>query len=160
MTFRKYFFTASIFLSISAGAQMGGGDKAAQSFYLEGGGPGMISINYDQRFKGQTGLGVRVGMGGWGLLNKGVFTAPIGVNYITGASQHFVEVGAGLVYASASTGNEYFNNPGSSVSAYFNFGYRFQPAVKGLTYRAFLCPLLTPDKLIPFYAGVSAGLKF
>ena len=160
MTCKKLFLFAGILIAFTAGAQMSGGDKSAQSFYLEGGGPGMISINYDQRIKGQTGLGFRVGMGGWGLLNKGVFAAPIGVNYITGASQHFVEVGAGLVYASASSGNEYFNNPGSSVSAYFNFGYRFQPTVKGLTYRAFLCPLLTPDKLIPFYAGVSAGLKF
>ncbi len=152
--------TICVLFSITARAQGGGSDKTAQTFYLEGGGPGMISLNYDQRFKGQNGFGFRVGMGGWGILNKGVFAAPVGVNYITGSQEHFAEIGAGLVYTSASVGNTYFENEGSNVSAYFNFGYRYQPPNKGITYRAFLCPLLTPAKLIPFYAGASVGLKF
>lgn len=161
MTRKSLLFVATcVFFSVTASAQTGGSEKSAQTFYVEGGGPGIISVNYDQRFKGQDGFGFRVGMGGWGLLNKGVFAAPIGVNYITGSQGHFAEIGAGLVYTSASVGNTYFNNEGSAVSAYFNFGYRYQPPNKGLTYRIFLSPLLTPDKLIPFYAGASVGLKF
>ncbi len=134
-------------------------EKNAQSFYGEVGGPGIITVNYDMRFKGQTGFGFRAGMGGYGVLKKGVFAVPVGINYITGSDTHFVEVGAGLSYIAVSSGNSYFDNTSNNVAAYFNFGYRFQPLKSGLTYRIFLSPLLTSAGLVPFYGGASVGIK-
>jgi hypothetical protein len=159
----KLLFTlAGILLSLVMYGQQsdGNGGKSAQSFYLEGGGPGLVTINYDQRLKGSMGLGFRAGMGGYGVGKKGLFTVPLGMNYTTGSGSHFAEVGAGLCYVASSTGNSFFDNTGNYVLAYFNFGYRFQQPTKGLTYRIFLSPLLTPAGVVPFYAGASFGVKF
>ena len=147
----KLLFTlAGILLSLVMYGQQsdGNGGKSAQSFYLEGGGPGVVTINYDQRLKGQMGLGFRAGMGGYGIGKKGLFTIPLGMNYTTGSGSHFAEVGAGLCYIASSTGNTFFDNEGN------------QPPTKGLTYRIFLSPLLTPAGIVPFYAGLSVGVKF
>lgn len=157
-----YTLVGTLFFLCTANAQQGNGfsGKSAQSFYGEVGGPGIITINYDQRLKGQDGFGFRAGMGGYGVLKKGVFTVPVGVNYITGSDTHFAEIGAGLCYVAASTGNTYFDNTSNLVVAYFNFGYRFQPIKNGLTYRIFLSPLLTAAGVVPFYGGASIGVKF
>lgn len=160
---KNLFVTAAlILLSFSAMAQKmdTGGDKSAQAFYVEGGGAGIFTINYDQRLKGSTGLGFRAGMGGYGFLKKGVFTVPVGLNYLTGADGHYAEIGAGLCYVSLSQGNTYFDNTGSLIVGYFNFGYRYQPVKRGLTYRIFLSPLLTAAGTVPFYGGASVGVKF
>ena len=51
---------------------------------------------------------------------------------------------------SFSAHNKYFDNTSSTIVAYFNFGYRYQPIKKGWSYRVFLSPLLTSEGLIPF----------
>ena len=158
----SFLFLAGIVCCFAVNAQQGGGSlgKNAQSFYGEVGGPGIITVNYDQRLKGNDGFGFRAGMGGYGVLKKGGFTVPVGVNYITGSNANFAEIGAGLCYVAASSGNTYFDNTSNTVVAYFNFGYRFQPVNNGLTYRIFLSPLLTAAGLVPFYGGASVGIKF
>jgi hypothetical protein len=154
---------ALLFICFSATAQKNGAfasGKPFQTFYFEAGGPGILSINYDQRFKGDQGLGIRAGVGGYGIGKKGVFTIPVGLNYLTGSGDHFAELGAGICAASSSTGNTYFDNGGTTIAGYINFGYRFQPEKKGLTFRVFLSPLFTAAGTIPFYGGGSVGIKF
>ncbi len=161
----KYFivFSACIVFAMAANAQNSGPyqiDKPAQSFYVEGGGPGIFSFNYDQRLKGSQGLGFRAGVGGYGFLKKGVFTIPLGMNYLLGADGHYAELGAGICSVSLSSGNTYFDNTSSTIVGYINFGYRFQPEKKGLTFRIFISPLFTSAGTIPFYGGGSVGIKF
>ncbi len=148
------------FFSAIGHAQMATAQKNAQSFFGELGGPGIITVNYEYRFNGQQGFAARIGMGGYGFGKKGVFTIPAGVNYITGSGKHFAEVGAGICGVALSGNNTYFDNEKSGITGYFNFGYRYQPENNGMMYRAFLSPLFTPAGLVPFYAGVSVGLKF
>ena len=155
----SFLLTGTLFV-ITSQAQMASPQKNAQSFYGELGGPGIITVNYEYRFNGQQGFAARIGMGGYGFGKKGVFTIPAGVNYITGSGKHFAEVGAGICGVALSGGNTYFDNEKSGITGYFNFGYRYQPENNGLMYRAFLSPLFTPAGLVPFYAGVSVGLKF
>ncbi len=162
MTRNYILLSLLILFSLAANAQRSdlSGEKNAQSLYLEGGGPGLVTINYEQRFKGQTGFGFRAGMGGYGAGKSGVFTVPVGINYITGSESQFAEIGAGICPVSISAHNKYFDNTSSTIVAYFNFGYRYQPIKKGWSYRIFLSPLLTSEGLIPFYGGASIGIKF
>lgn len=159
---RKIFLPVLILclLSLASHAQMATAQKNAQSFFGELGGAGILTVNYEYRFNGQQGFAARIGMGGYGFGKKGVFTVPAGVNYITGSGKHFAEVGAGICGVALSGGNTYFDNDKSGITGYFNFGYRYQPENNGMMYRAFLSPLFTPAGLVPFYAGVSVGLKF
>jgi hypothetical protein len=156
-------FTLSFLIVISAQSQKSAGfesTKAAQTFFAEAGGPGILTLNYDQRFHGSEGLGIRAGVGGYGFLKKGVFTIPIGLNYLTGSGNHFAELGAGFCSVSLSSGNTYFENSESFIAGFINFGYRYQPETKGLTFRLFISPLFTPAGTIPFYGGGSVGIKF
>ncbi len=154
------FILIGILYTTSGQAQMASPQKNAQSFFGELGGPGIITVNYEYRFNGQQGFAARIGMGGYGFGKKGVFTVPAGVNYITGSGKHYAEVGAGICGVALSGNNTYFDNEKSGITGYFNFGYRYQPENNGMMYRAFLSPLFTPAGLVPFYAGVSVGLKF
>jgi hypothetical protein len=152
-----------LFVSFVARAQKSAGyevEKPAQTFYGELGGAGLFTVNYDQRFKGNDGFGVRAGVGGFGFLKKGVFTIPIGVNYLTGSGNNYAELGAGFCSVSISNGNTYFDNTSSTIVGFINFGYRYQPQSKGLTARVFISPLFTAAGIVPFYGGVSAGIKF
>ncbi|HEY1018855.1 MAG TPA: hypothetical protein VGE25_07660 [Sediminibacterium sp.] len=137
-----------------------GSKGAHQTLFVEAGGPGILSINYDQRFQGEQGLGIRAGVGGYGFLKKGVFTIPLGLNYLTGSGDHFAELGAGVTIASSSVGNTYFDNPGTTTAGFINFGYRYVPQKKNLSFRAFISPLFTAAGTIPFYGGGSVGIKF
>ena len=155
--------TTCLLFSFAAKAQKSGAfevEKPVQTFYAELGGPGILTINYDQRFKGNQGLGFRAGVGGYGFLKKGVFTIPIGINYLTGSGSHFAELGAGFCSVSLSNGNTFFDNESSTIIGFINFGYLFQPEKKGLTFRVFISPLFTAAGTVPFYGGASAGIKF
>lgn len=133
--------------------------SSVKSVYGEIGGPGLFSVNYDQRFKGNKGLGFRIGVGGIGFLNSGVFTLPFGLNYLNGSNSHYLELGAGLSALTVSDG-EIFESNESTIIGYFNAGYRYQPEKKGFTARVFLSPLITPEGLFPFYGGISVGFRF
>lgn len=133
--------------------------KSVQTFFFEAGGPGIFTINYDQRFRGEDGLGIRAGVGGYGFLKKGVFTIPVGLNYLKGSGNHYAELGAGICSVSLSEGNTYFDNESSTIIGFINFGYRYQPQ-KGLTFRGFISPLFTAAGIVPFYGGASVGIRF
>ncbi len=118
MTRNYILLSLLILFSLAGNAQRSdlSGEKNAQSLYLEGGGPGLVTINYEQRFKGQTGFGFRAGMGGYGAGKSGVFTVPVGINYITGSESQFAEIGAGICPVSISAHNKYFDNTSSCLS--------------------------------------------
>ncbi|MEN9299111.1 MAG: hypothetical protein RLZZ429_1424, partial [Bacteroidota bacterium] len=99
----------------------------ARNIYGEIGGPGILSLNYDQRFKGQKGLGFRVGAGGIGFLSSGVFAIPVGINYLSGSKGHYLELGAGASAITITDGEDFFENSSSGFFGYVNFGYRYQP---------------------------------
>ncbi|MBW0179222.1 hypothetical protein [Sediminibacterium sp.] len=132
----------------------------AKSIYGEIGGPGLFSANYDQRFKGQKGWGFRVGMGGIGFINSGIFAIPVGFNHLSGSDGHYLELGAGASAITITDGEDIFDNSSSTVFGYLNFGYRYQPEKKGFTARVFISPLITGAGVFPFYGGISAGFKF
>lgn len=136
--------------------------NGARNVYGEIGGPGLFSVNYDFRFqKSQSGLGMRLGLGGIGFLNAGVFTLPVGLNYLSGKDGHYFEAGAGASLFSLSDGESVFEANSSTVIGYLSLGYRYQPIKKGFTGRVFLSPLIVPESgFFPFYGGVSAGFKF
>jgi len=132
----------------------------AKNIYGEIGGPGILSLNYDQRFKGQKGLGFRVGAGGIGFLTSGVFAIPVGLNYLSGSNGHYLELGAGASAITITDGEDFFENSSSTVFGYLNFGYRYQPEKNGFTGRVFVSPLITGAGVFPFYGGISFGFKF
>lgn len=133
--------------------------KPARSLYGEIGGPGIFSINYDRRFRGEKGLGFRAGAGGIGFLNEGVFTVPVGLNHLSGKDGHYLELGAGGSLIIISDG-EIFDEQNSTVFGYLNVGYRYQPLKKGFTGRVFLSPIIAGGTVFPFYGGISLGFKF
>lgn len=135
-------------------------EPPARNIYGEIGGPGILSLNYDQRFKGQKGLGFRVGAGGIGFLTSGVFAIPVGLNYLSGNNGHYLELGGGASAITITDGSDFFENNSSGVFGYLNFGYRYQPEKKGFTGRVFISPLITGAGVFPFYGGISFGLRF
>jgi hypothetical protein len=132
----------------------------ARNIYGEIGGPGILSLNYDQRFKGQKGLGFRVGAGGIGFLTSGVFAIPVGINYLSGSKGHYLELGAGASAITITDGDDFFENSSSGFFGYLNFGYRYQPEKNGFTGRVFISPLITGAGVFPFYGGLSFGFRF
>lgn len=154
---------AVLFITTTATAQKDNTDlpgPAARNIFGEIGGPGIISLNYDQRFKGQKGLGFRVGAGGIGVLTSGIFALPVGINYLSGNSGHYLELGAGASAITITDGSDFFENSSSGVLGYVNFGYRYQPEKKGFTGRVFISPLFSGAGVFPFYGGISFGFKF
>lgn len=154
-------FAASIHTSVTA--QRDNSDlpqPVARNIYGEIGGPGILSLNYDQRFKGQKGLGFRVGAGGIGFLTSGVFAIPVGINYLSGKRGHYLDLGAGASAITITDGEDFFENSSSGFFGYLNFGYRYQPEKSGFTGRVFISPLITGAGVFPFYGGISFGFKF
>lgn len=162
----KRFVTAfAILLSLTSVAQKTikkDGSINGKNVYGELGGPGIISVNYDQRFGSkQKGLGFRVGLGGLGVGKTGFLTFPVGLNYLAGQDDHYFEVGAGAsAIALFEDTDAIFDNDQSTIFGFLNLGYRYQPTKKGLTGRIFVSPLITADGFWPFYGGISLGFRF
>ena len=139
---------------------------AAKCVYVELGGPGLASVNFDTRFsKTEGGLGGRIGIGGFSIRDAGtVVTAPVGLNYLLGKDgKNYFEIGAGYTYVHVSnSGDAVFGDGGSSSASFghLSFGYRLQPANGGFTFRAAVVPVFGNGFFIPYYAGLSFGYKF
>jgi hypothetical protein len=137
------------------------GYSSAQSMYVELGGPGLASLNFDTRFtKGENGkFGGRVGVGGFTIDGSGVIFLPVGVNYLLGNdSKNYFELGAGVtpVFGTGDLAGDNF----SSTFGHLLFGYRMQPKDGGFTFRAFISPVFGNGFFVPYYGGVSFGYKF
>jgi hypothetical protein len=157
---KKIYTIICCFFALQLVAQTNkGNSKHGRNIFGELGGPGIISVNYDQRFKNSdNGLGFRVGIGGLGFGNAGFITLPVGINYLKGKENHYFEAGGGISAISIFEGTTIFDSDGSILIGYLNVGYRYLPS-KGLTARVFASPLITSEGFWPFYGGVSLGLR-
>jgi hypothetical protein len=132
-----FFFFTVIFLSIPG---LTAQTKNANQFYLElFGAAGGASLNFDSRFgEKENGLGYRVGIGGEFSFSSALGTStalaiPVGLNYLIGAKQHHLELGAG---ATPFFGDETYY-PRTYWGTNFNAGYRLTPFnKKGFSFRA------------------------
>ena len=148
--------------------------KAAKTAYVELGGAGLASLNYDMRLmKKNDGLGFRVGFGGFSISEGSYKTTalfvPLELNYLLGKDdKHFFEIGGGATIVSLkekNTSNDpYFsNNNNSDFNSTFGhlyFGYRIQPKDGGFLFRAGLTPVFGKGFFIPYWAGISFGYAF
>ncbi len=162
MTVRKFCVMVLLALPITITATAQERDPflpSAKTIYGELGGPGVLSLNYDQRFKGEKGLGFRIGIGGLSVVLAGIFTIPVGINYLDGADGHYFELGAGLSGFTAYNGSDFFKIRNSTLIGYFTLGYRYQPEKTGFTGRIFVSPLITPGGFYPIYGGISVGKR-
>jgi hypothetical protein len=132
----------------------------AQTFYVELGGPGLASLNFDTRFnKANGGMGGRLGIGGFSIDGSGVVFLPAGINYLLGKdNKNFLEIGAGVtpVFGTGDLTEETFSN----TFGHLLFGYRLLPEDGGFSFRGFICPVFGKGFFIPYYGGVSFGYKF
>jgi hypothetical protein len=151
----------NLFFSMLTSAQ-----QPAKLVFVELGGPGITSVNYDMRFtKSEKGIGGRVGVGYFGINDNGdrigVTTLPIGLNYLLSKNEkNYFEVGAGFTSV---FGTETFSSEKTRFSGSFghlNFGYRLQPKDGGFVFRASINPVFGSGFFIPYWGGVSFGYKF
>jgi hypothetical protein len=150
--------------------------RPAQAMYLEAGGAGLsYSFNYDRRFKGDKGLGIR---GGLSYISREddvkMFSAPLQLNYLMGKGVNFFELGAGVTYfylddylycsglPGCNSGESEFLLPVKTkgdVMATFTFGFRHQPK-NGIMYRLAVTPVANRSGFWPLFAGLSFGYSF
>ena len=132
----------------------------AKSVYFELGGPGLASVNFDSRFKGEAGLGGRIGVGGFSIDQQSIVFIPIGLNYILGKdNRNYFEMGAGVTPVLTNIEDDNGDNF-TSTFGHLLFGYRMQPVNGGFTFRAFINPVFGKGFFVPYYGGLSFGYKF
>jgi len=134
---------------------------AAKAAYVEIGGPGLLSANFDMRFANkEDGAGFRVGVGGFPVNKVTVVTVPLGLNYLIGKSKkNYFEVGAGFTYLNISAKNKGTSKNFTSSFGNITVGYRYAPAKGGFFFKAELTPIFGSGFFIPI-AGLGFGYKF
>ncbi len=160
---KKLFLLSLLAFSLTASAQTS--EKPAKSISVEFLGPHQgYGINYDSRFKGNTGAGYRVGLSyayifpGQDQETHGV-SIPLELNYLFGSKLLKFELGGGSTvgyyhnrdYAKAP--EEITNKFG--FIPFLNAGLRLQPK-RGLTLRLGI----TPSILVIPYPYISVGYAF
>lgn len=141
----------------------------AKSFYVEVGGPGFISANYDFRFQEtRNGMGARAGLGYFSIEGESFLTIPVQLNYLMGKGGHYFEMGIGASYVRNSYDTYYWTanaeytdrTVDSKALGSLIFGYRKQPVDGGFNFRAGLSPILFDGNFIPYLPYVSFGYSF
>jgi hypothetical protein len=155
-------FALLVFVWMASGVQAQG---PAQSAYVELGGPGLASINFDSRFtKKEDGIGGRIGIGYLNTFGDKITTVPLGITYLLGKDgRNYFEVGGGVTLISYKSNNEFPGDESrySETFGHLNFGYRLQPRNGGFLFRATMNPVIIPGEgFTPFYGGISFGYKF
>lgn len=143
----------------------------AQTVFVELGGPGFISANYDVRF-GETrnAWGMRAGMGYFAVEDESFFTLPVQINYLLGKEGHYFEMGGGASLVQLGYTEYYYNGWGGTTSTEkksetqfmgtLTFGYRKQPVDGGFNFRAGLSPIFREGSFIPYLPYISFGYSF
>ena len=145
--------------------------RTVKNVYLELGGPGFISFNYDQRFKGVKGLGIRGGIGvvpvssashGSSSGSHLIASFPVALNYLAGSKGNYAEFGAGVTAVNLSdpTLNYSFDVTSANAVGHLLVGYRYQPVKKGFAFRIFLSPVFIQKNVYFGYGGLSLGVTF
>jgi hypothetical protein len=117
-----------------------------------------FSANFDSRFKGSTGLGFRVGIGGAGGTGGGILTFPLGINYLAGKSAHHFEAGTTFTIVTAA-----FDLSGDSGSGWFvlpHIGYRYSKPSNSFNGRIYVGPFIANGFTFFPFGGISAGFTF
>jgi hypothetical protein len=158
----KTILSALLAVGLSSGLSA---QTAAKSVFVELGGPGLASINYDTRFaKKEGGIGGRLGIGYFSVVGERLLTIPIALNYLLSKDQrNYFELGAGVTVVSyKSDFYDYYNDPSTFTGTFghLNFGYRLQPKNGGFLFRAAITPVFADGGFIPYYGGISFGYKF
>ena len=102
----------------------------AKTAYVELGGPGLMSANFDMRFsKEPGGFGGRIGIGGFSINDfedrVSLLTVPVGINYLLGKDgKNYFEVGAGFTYMHVGARNDTESSTLESSFGNLTFGYR------------------------------------
>lgn len=146
--------------------------QLTNGIFVEAGGPGLISTNLDIHFsKKEQGLGARIGIGDFGLFSSQPFVIPIGLNFLLGRNEkHYFEAGGGVTLVPfiyhrdedpsyIPTKFDEFRSNFETIYGYISLGYRYQPKIEGLFFRAAITPIISYD-FIPYFGGVSLGYKF
>jgi hypothetical protein len=175
------FFALAVLLAFGATAQ-----TTAKAVYMEAGGIGLpYSISFDTRFKkgANTGMGGRLGFGGFAIDGEKMLTVPLQLNWLFGKERNYFELGVGATfvhyegygyyedYTCGPNGcfpsGEYYTGdfvlPISSVNSVmgtFNFGYRRMPVGSGFTWKAAITPLFNNNGFWPLFGGIAVGYKF
>lgn len=115
--------------------------EAPNILYAEAGGPGgLLSFNYDTRFKkSYKGMGIRAGLGLLFDFYGAGYAVPVALNYLTGEGASHLELAGGLSYFHFKERNQdsWFNFPNESfVTPFVWVGYRYQPLQKKIVFRA------------------------
>src|SRR5688500_774877 len=106
---KKLLFTVTLALALSSTLNA---QTAAKSIYVELGGPGLASVNYDTRFtKTDGGIGGRVGVGYFNIDGEQILTIPLGLTYLLSKDQkNYFEIGAGGTYVNYKTDYDFGDN--------------------------------------------------
>ncbi|HEX6914263.1 MAG TPA: hypothetical protein VF145_03430 [Chitinophagaceae bacterium] len=149
----SFLVACTLILSVTANSQ------AAKSIYAELGGPGFASLNFDTRFtKSESGIGGRIGIGGFNVDGESVLMIPIGINYLLGKDEkNYFEIGGGATIVSTKLMDD---EPYTGSFGHLNIGYRLQPKKGGFTFRAAITPIFGSGYFWPYWGGVSFGYKF
>lgn len=144
-----------------------------------------FSFNFDTRFKKGTnsGIGGRIGIGGFAIDDEHMVTVPLQLNWLFGKEKNFFELGIGATYLNY-RGYEYYEDyicdangcrpmgklyagdfilpisNRNSVMGTLNFGYRRVPAGSGFMWKAAITPVFNDNGFWPLWAGIGVGYKF
>lgn len=132
----------------------------APQVYIELLGTGVYySANYDQRIgDGEKGLGIRAGLS----ITKSYSAIPAQINYLVGNQGRYLELGAGLTFATTKAEAIGGNIKGSTILGNATIAYRMQPFRKrGITWRLGFTPLFgnIGSGFWP-WVGTSVGYRF
>lgn len=160
---KSFFFLLGLITSISLLAQYSPKDrdveetgKASKAVYGEFLGGGLIfSANFDTRFKGYKGLGLRVGIGGAGGTGGGILTFPIGLNYLAGEGPHHFEAGATFTLVTAAF--DFGGDTGSDWFAMPHLGYRYTKPSNSFNGRIYVGPFIGNGLTFFPFGGLSVG---
>ncbi len=114
--------------------------------FLEAGGHGLASINYEHYVSKR--VGIRVGYGVY---------VPVMVNFYFG-NKYLLELGAGAIYPLYNVPDTFIGRKKSLLLG-CTIGHKFQPVDGGLTLRYSFTPMFNPSngKFLPMF-GLSVGL--
>lgn len=143
----------------------------AKTIFVELGGPGFISANYDFRFnETRNAWGMRAGMGYFAIEDESFFTIPVQVNYLLGRDGNYFEMGAGASFLHETYTQYNYDSWGntsntqkisdSQLMGTLTFGYRKQPIDGGFNFRAGLSPVFWEGNFIPYLPYISFGYSF
>ena len=177
--------TLFLFILFSLFFFQGISQSTAKAVYVEAGGIGLpYSFSFDTRFnKGiNTGIGGRIGLGGFIIEDEKMITVPLQVNWLLGKDKNYFELGVGATFVHYQgfsyqeyvcdingcypTGEVYtgdFILPISNENSFMgtlNFGYRRIPATSGFTWKAAITPLFNKNGFWPLFGGIGIGYKF